>query len=308
MKIIYWGTPDFAVLPLKNLLEHNFNVVAVVTIPDKSAGRGLKPRSSSVKLYAESKNLPVLQPETLTEEPFITTLRELNADLFVVVAFRILPEVVFSMPRCGTFNLHASLLPSYRGAAPINWAVINGETKTGVTTFFLNKGVDTGEIILQKEVAISDNDTAGTLHDKLMRVGSELLIKTCRNIKNKAVFCVKQSEQNVTRAPKLTKQNTEIQFTSSAKEIYNFVRGLNPYPAAWITLKIPPIGLNAICKIYEIETYNCTHTELVGSLRITPTSLMFYCKDGYISVKNLQIAGKKRMDITDWLRGLHLKS
>lgn len=308
MKIIYMGTPRFAVQPLQKLLQNQFEVVAVVTVPDKPAGRGLKLQQSEVKMYAQSQNLLVLQPENLKSPEFIQQLKLLNADLFVVVAFRILPEEVFCIPQYGSFNLHASLLPSYRGAAPIHHAIINGEKVTGVTTFFLNKGVDTGEIIHQQTIDIDNNDNVGTLHDKLMNIGAEVVVKTCFDIQNGTVKTQKQPENGISLAPKLTRENTQIKFHWQGKQIYDFVRGLNPYPAAWTTIFIPQLNIETTCKIFEATYHKTSHQFKTGTMEIHPieNSFKIYCSDGYLSILRLQPAGKKSMTVEEWLRGLHL--
>ncbi len=290
LRIVYMGTPEFAVAPLEALVKEDFDVVAVVTTPDKPSGRGLKAHESAVKQYAQSIGLPVLQPEKLKDEAFLEALRSFEPDLGIVVAFRMLPEVVWAMPRLGTFNLHAALLPAYRGAAPINWAIINGEMRTGVTTFFLNAGMDTGEIIAEREVDILSWDNAGSLHDKLMKVGAELVVDTVYCIKDGTVVGGQQPEiDNLPVAPKLTRENTKIDFTKTGTEIVNLVRGLSPYPAAWTELKRGD-------EVVPIKVFSATTTR-------TKDALVMACSDGEVYITELQIAGKRRMSAAEFLRG-----
>jgi len=297
MRIIYMGTPEFAVAPLKALVESGRNVVAVVTMPDKPAGRGHHLQFSAVKEYALSVGLPVLQPEKLKDEAFVEQLRSYRADLQIVVAFRMLPEVVWAMPRLGTFNLHASLLPQYRGAAPINWAVINGEKQTGVTTFMLKHEIDTGNIILQEKIAIGDDENVGSVHDRLMTLGTDLVLRT--------VDLIDQSDANHTPlpttaqesieagllrpAPKIFKDTCLIDTGKTVREVHNFVRGLSPYPAAWCNLTIGGTTYENV-KVFATEQ---------GDGPIT-----LRCADGLISLTELQLPGKKRMKAKDLLNGL----
>ena len=270
LKIVYMGTPDFAVEPLRRLVEDKYNVVGVVTMPDKPAGRGHKLQFSPVKQYAVDNNLHVIQPEKLKAEEFVNELRSLNADLFIVVAFRMLPEVVWAMPRLGTFNLHGSLLPQYRGAAPLNWAVINGEKETGITTFFLTHEIDTGKIIQQEKIAINEEDNVGTIHDKLMIMGGDLVLDTVKNIIAGTIAPKPQeelyaSESELKPAPKIFKETCHLDFNNPTENIHNLVRGLSPYPAAWANLTAE--GKEDVqMKIYETKKEICQHNETPGTL------------------------------------------
>lgn len=298
MKIIFMGTPDFAVASLKKLVENGCEVVAVVTAPDKPSGRGLQMNETPVKKYAVSQNIPVLQPEKLKNPEFLEQLRSFDADLQVVVAFRMLPEVVWAMPHKGTFNLHGSLLPQYRGAAPINWAVINGETETGVTTFFIEKEIDTGKIIFADKTPILPEDNAGTVHDKLMEIGADLVLKTVRAIEAGDYPQVPQPQDiELKSAPKIFKETCEINWNQSAERIHNFVRGLSPYPAAWTLLQ------GKVCKIYKTQIVD--NQELSSESFVTDGKkyLMFRCADRMLAVEELQLEGKKRMGIEEFLRG-----
>jgi len=310
MRIIYMGTPDFAVAPLKTLVDSGFNVVAVVTGEDKPQGRGRKVLPTPVKEFALEHGIPVLQPSRLKDEAFLAELKSYNADLQVVVAFRMLPEVVWAMPKLGTFNLHAALLPQYRGAAPINWAVINGETKTGVTTFFLDKDIDTGKIMLKEEVDILPEDNAGTLHDKLMVVGSELVKKTVEMIISGEVKTVAQSElideKTVLKpAPKIFKEDCRLDFSKDGISIKNLVRGLSPYPAAFTTLKIKDKEMNV--KVFEVGFEPDSSEKETGKV-ITDNKkfIKISCQNGYIQLLDIQLEGKKRMKIEEFLRGVKL--
>ena len=306
LRIVYMGTPEFAVESLKRLVEGGYNIVGVITMPDKPMGRhGSVLQPSPVKQYAVSQGLKVLQPEKLKNEEFVAELRSLNADLQIVVAFRMLPEVVWSMPRLGTFNLHASLLPQYRGAAPINWAVINGET--GITTFFLKHEIDTGEIIDQVRVPIADTDNVEVVYERLMRLGGDLVLKTVDAILEGSVKTIPQEELaqvgELRPAPKIFKETCRIDWTIGVKRIYDFVRGLSPYPAAWTELYqegADPIML----KIFETEKLFCEHSLAPGTI-VTDCKTYFKIasSDGYVNVLSLQLAGKKRMEINDFLRG-----
>ena len=304
------GTPDFAVAPLKTLVDSGFNVVAVVTGEDKPQGRGRKVLPTPVKEFALEHGIPVLQPAKLKDEAFLAELKSFNADLQVVVAFRMLPEVVWAMPKLGTFNLHAALLPQYRGAAPINWAVINGETKTGVTTFFLDKDIDTGRIMLKQEVDILPEDNAGTIHDKLMVVGSELVKKTVEMILSGDVKTVAQSElissDTVLKpAPKIFKEDCRLDFSKDGISIKNLVRGLSPYPAAFTTLKIKDKEMNV--KVFEVGFEPDSSEKEVGKV-ITDNKnfIKISCQNGYIQLLDIQLEGKKRMKTEDFLRGVKL--
>lgn len=314
------GTPDFAVEALRQLVEGGYNVVGVITMPDKPAGRGHKIQYSPVKQYALEQNLPLLQPEKLKDEAFVQALREWKADLQIVVAFRMLPEVVWSMPRLGTFNLHASLLPQYRGAAPINWAVINGDTETGITTFFLKHEIDTGEVIQQVRVPIADTDNVEIVHDKLMMLGGKLVVETVDAILNGVVKPVPQEEMAVVGelrpAPKIFKETCRIDWNQPVKKVYDFIRGLSPYPAAWSEL-VSPEGEVVVVKIFETEKYirnegkRCRNSRgcfcKVGSIE---TDGKKYIKvavpGGFVSVLSLQLPGKKRLKTDELLRGFRL--
>lgn len=309
LRIVYMGTPDFAVESLRALVEGGYNVVGVITMPDKPVGRhGSVLQPSPVKEYALSQNLPVLQPEKLKDEAFITELRALNADLQIVVAFRMLPEVVWDMPRFGTFNLHASLLPQYRGAAPINWAVINGDTETGVTTFFLTHEIDTGKIIRQKHLPIADTDNVGVVHDALMTIGAGLVTETVDLLLAGKVDAIPQEEffkdaAELRPAPKIFKDTCRINWGQPLKKIYDFIRGLSPYPAAWTDL-VAPDGSRLALKVYETEKHPASHNHATGTILTDAKSYIDVAvKDGYIRLLSLQLAGKKRMGVKDFLNG-----
>jgi methionyl-tRNA formyltransferase len=302
LRIVFMGTPEFAVATLKTLVENDYNVVGVITAPDRPAGRGQKLNASDVKKYALSQHLKVLQPTNLKDDNFIAELKALNANLQVVVAFRMLPEAVWHMPEYGTFNLHASLLPDYRGAAPIHWAVINGETKTGVTTFFIDEKIDTGAIILQEETAIDANETVGILHDKLMTIGSQLVLKTVKLIENGAVSTTIQPKSDIEKtAYKLNKDNCKIDWTASVATIYNKIRGLNPFPSAWCYLENGDDSFAV--KIFEVEKAIENHSKSIGHIEILKDSLKVYAQDGYISIKEIQLPGKRKMDVKSLLNG-----
>ena len=308
LRIVYMGTPDFAVAPLRRLVEEGYNIVGVVTMPDKPAGRGLHMQASAVKRYAVEAGLPVYQPEKLKDPQFVETLRSLAPDLGIVIAFRMLPEIVWAMPRLGTFNLHASLLPQYRGAAPINWAIINGEKESGVTTFLLNHEIDKGAILCQQRVAIDEDDDAGMLHDKLMNAGTDLVIETIERIASGAIAPVDQQaiEPQVVRdAPKIFKETCRIDWSASCDTVRNLVRGLSPYPAAWSELHkegASPIGV----KIFRVHAETCPADRLPapGTLVTDGRTFMKVASaDGYLFLDELQLAGKKRMAVADLLRG-----
>ena len=303
------GTPEFAVASLKALVEGGYNVVGVITMPDKPMGRhGSVLQSSAVKQYAESVGLPVLQPEKLKNEEFLQQLRAWNADLQIVVAFRMLPEVVWNMPRLGTFNLHASLLPQYRGAAPINWSIIHGDTETGVTTFFLTHEIDTGKIICQKRLPIADTDDVGIVHDKLMAMGADLVVETVDLILEDKTEAVPQEQfyregEELRPAPKIFKETCRIDWQQSTKAVYDFIRWLSPYPAAWTEL-VAPDGKCMVLKVYQTEKRLATHTFPVGSIHSDGKSYVDVATaDGYIRLLSVQLAGKKRMPIHDFLNG-----
>jgi len=299
------GTPEFAVASLKSLHEEGFNVVAVVTAPDRPAGRGQKLQESDVKRYAKEIQIPVLQPEKLKDPVFIEQLDSLKADLYVVVAFRMLPEIVWSKPPCGTINLHASLLPQYRGAAPINWAIINGENKTGVTTFFIEKEIDTGYIIHKEEIEITEEDNAGTLHDKLMQMGASVLVRTVTAIIAGNYPKISQHSGDVLKtAPKIFKEHCKINWNNQVATIYNFVRGLSPYPTAWTIFANQQTNETFSAKIFETEKEPATHNLQPGTIVSDEKRwLKVALQDGYLNIKNIQAEGKKRLNIEEFLRG-----
>lgn len=310
LRIVYMGTPDFAVESLRRLVEGGYNVVAVITMPDKPAGRGHKIQFSPVKEYALSQGLPILQPERLKDEAFIEQLRSLHADLQIVVAFRMLPEVVWNMPPMGTFNLHASLLPQYRGAAPLNWAIINGDTETGITTFFLKHEIDTGEIIQQKRIPILPEDNVGTIHDKLMVLGADMVVETVDAILVGTVKPIDQAsiqtDEPLRPAPKIFKDTCHIDWSKPCIQIHNLVRGLSPYPAAWCEW-VSPEGNRLGVKIFRTTPVPASHSFEPGSVHTDGKSRIdIACADGYVRIEELQLAGKKRMAAADLLRGFHL--
>jgi len=305
------GTPDFAVESLKILVENKYDVVGVITMPDKPAGRGHKVQFSPVKQYALEQNLHLLQPEKLKDEAFLQELRSLQADLQIVVAFRMLPEVVWDMPKFGTFNLHASLLPQYRGAAPINWAIINGDKETGATTFFLTHEIDTGKIIQQEKISISETDNAGIVHDRLMEMGARLVKKTVDMLVEGKIDAVDQAQfihsgLELKAAPKIFKETCQIDLSWNVERVYNFVRGMSPYPTAWLELQFPNQQEKMILKVFETEKEICNQELAIGTVI---TDGKKYAKvalsDGFINLKSVQMAGKKRMEIGELLRGMH---
>lgn len=306
LRIVFMGTPGFAVASLRRLVEAGYNIVAVVTTPDKPAGRGLRLQQSAVKEYALSVGLPVLQPVKLKDPAFVEEFRALDADLGIVIAFRMLPEVIWAQPRMGTFNLHASLLPEYRGAAPINWAVINGDTHTGVTTFFLNAEIDKGDVIDRCEVAITPDDTAGTLHDKLMEVGAGLVTETVDRIAAGDALPQSQpaADSGLKPAPKIFKDDCRIDWVRNPAEIHNLIRGLSPYPAAWSAMRRTGADEEIAVKIFlslpEFSIHENPHGEIFSDGR---TFINVACRGGYISILELQAAGKKRMPVEEFLRG-----
>jgi methionyl-tRNA formyltransferase len=305
MRIIFMGTPDFAMATLQSLVENGFEVVAAITAPDKPVGRGQKMSESPVKKYALSRGIPVLQPEKLKNKAFLEELANYKADLQVVVAFRMLPEAVWAMPKMGTINLHGSLLPQYRGAAPINWAVINGEIITGVTTFFIEKEIDTGNVIFSENIEIKATDTAGDLHDRMMWIGGDLMVKTVKAIESGVYPSVKQDfSQELKPAPKIFKETCKIDWQQDAKAIYDFVRGLSPYPAAWTTLD------GKVLKIFETEIVNEELLELDNlvfeefKLKTDHKKhLLIQTSNSFLAIKSLQLEGKKRMSTEEFLRG-----
>ncbi|MBO5537581.1 MAG: methionyl-tRNA formyltransferase [Prevotella sp.] len=312
LRIVFMGTPEFAVETLKSLVEGGYNVVAVVTQPDKPVGRhGSVLRAPAVKEYALSKGLPVLQPEKMKDEAFLSELRAYKADLQVVVAFRMLPEVVWAMPRFGTFNVHAALLPLYRGAAPINWAIINGETKTGVTTFFLDHDIDTGRIIMQKEFPIPDNADVEYVYDGLMKLGAGIAIETIEKIlagdgKVESMPQVVSTECELPHAPKIFKETCQINWNQPAKRIYDFVRGLSPVPAAWTMLHEESGETGVMMKVYQTaKTGKPVGTALPGTIQKAQNCMLVATADEWIELKSIQLAGKKRMEVRDFLNGFH---
>ncbi len=310
LRIVFMGTPEFAVESLRALVENEYNVVGVITMPDKPAGRGHKIQYSAVKEYALSQNLPLLQPEKLKDEDFLKELRNLKPDLQVVVAFRMLPEVVWNMPKHGTFNLHASLLPQYRGAAPINWAIINGENETGATTFFLTHEIDTGKIILQKKIEISDTDDAGSVHDKLMRLGAEMVCETVDQVIENKTQAVPQEEliavgEELKPAPKIFKETCELKFDMNVTDAHNFIRGLSPYPAAWAEVQFPQLSDKINIKIFETRPEKQNHSFTPGKLIIEgKKSAKIALQNGFLHLNEIQAPGKKRMKIGDFLNGI----
>lgn len=309
IRIVYMGTPDFAVEPLRLLLQNGYNIIATVTAPDKPAGRGQKINQSAVKRFALENDLPVLQPDKLRDPDFVTNLKSLNADVFIVVAFRMLPEAVWSLPRLGTFNLHASLLPNYRGAAPINWAIINGESKTGVTTFLIDKEIDTGKILLQQEAGIGVDETAGELHDRLMFVGAKLVERTIEVLASERAEPILQ-EKLVTQgsaikpAPKLFKETTRIDWTKPTATTHNLIRGLSPYPTAWSELRRyeePSLGAKIFkSRIIKEKTHGVDLGKIISDEK---SYLHVACSDGTISIEEIQVAGKRRLTVSEFLLG-----
>lgn len=307
LRIVFMGTPDFAVTILHELLEAGYKVAGVITAPDKPAGRGRKLNESAVKVYSISRGLKILQPTNLKSPEFLEELKALKPNVQIVVAFRMLPKAVWDLPEYGTFNLHASLLPQYRGAAPINWAIINGEKSTGVSTFFLDEKIDTGAMILQKGVSIGKDETAGNLHDKLMHEGAKLVLETLNLIKNDEAVPRKQQEsKELKEAPKLTRDNTKINWTVSIDDIFNLIRGLNPYPSAWTDLKngkdILPV------KIYKVEKLEETHNLETGILVVENKEMKVAVKNGYIKLLEIQMPGKRKMKTRDLLNGYEFES
>jgi methionyl-tRNA formyltransferase len=302
LKVVFLGTPEFAKTALEAIHQSHHEVVGVVTVADKASGRGQKINQSPVKVFAAENNIPVFQPEKLRNPEFLEELKKLDADVFVVVAFRMMPKVLFEMPRMGTFNLHASLLPDYRGAAPINYAVINGEEKTGATTFFINEKIDEGNILLQEEIPVLENENAGSLHDRLMEMGSKLVVKTLDGLAENSIIEKPQPEvEHPKNAFKIFKEDTRIDWTKNSKEVHQFVLGMSPYPAAFTTLKIgeEEKGL----KIYNGKFEVSEHGKPVGSLEISKNDFKIYTKDGIYFPLELQLEGKKRMNIKDLLNG-----
>ncbi|UAB83180.1 methionyl-tRNA formyltransferase [Zunongwangia sp. SCSIO 43204] len=305
LRILFMGTPDFAVEGLAKILEAGYNVVGVVTAPDRPAGRGRKLNQSAIKKFALTKGLPILQPTNLKSDEFEAQLKELNPNLQVVVAFRMLPEKVWKFPEYGTFNLHASILPEYRGAAPINWAVINGEKTTGATTFFIDEKIDTGNIIQSKEIEIEATENVGSVHDRLMKLGGELIVDTLKLIESGEVKTIPQNkEEDPKPAPKLTRENTKIDWTQSTSTIFNLIRGLNPYPAAWCFLQN---GDKMNVKVFDSEMILKEHVEKPGKISIENHQIKAATKDGYVFINEIQLPGKRKMKVKDLLNGLRLE-
>lgn len=299
MRIIFMGTPDFAIPSLEILLRNNYDVLAVITAPDKPAGRGQTVQFSPVKKFSLEKNLRILQPKKLKDETFFSELKKINPNLQIIVAFRMLPESVWKLPKMGTVNLHASLLPHYRGAAPINWAIINGEKETGVTTFFLRHEIDTGDIVFQEKIPIGENDTAGTLHDKLQTLGAELVLKTVRAIeKNDFPKTPQQEIREIKSAPKISKEDCRINWNQPTKKIYDFIRGLSPHPCAWT------VWNEKVFKIYFGNYKISSHDKKTGELETdNRTYLKIFTADGWMEIIEIQLEGKKRMHVDEFLRG-----
>jgi len=308
LKVVFMGTPEFAVATLDALVNSSHKVIAVVTTPDKPAGRGQKLQTSAVKQYAQENNIPVLQPDKMKDENFLEQLQNLDADIFIVVAFRMLPEQVWSLPYLGTINLHGSLLPQYRGAAPINWAIINGEKETGVTTFFIDKEIDTGLIIEQEKIKISPNETAGELHDRMMLIGGKVVIRTLDAMERRSIKPMPQSKYinsatKLKAAPKIFKETCKIDWSKEGQTIFNQIRGLSPYPAAWSILKAES---SMVTKIFEAVFITEKHKYQPGKI-ITDnkTNLMVAVADGFVAIKTLQLEGKKKLSVEEFLRGFH---
>lgn len=304
LKVVFFGTPDFARASLEAIHTSAHEVVGVVTVADKASGRGQKVHQSPVKTYAVEHDLPLFQPEKLRNEEFLSQIQSLNADIFVVVAFRMMPKVLFSMPRLGTFNLHASLLPDYRGAAPINYAVINGETKSGVTTFFINEKIDEGNILLQAETEISPEDNAGTLHDRLMEIGAKLVVETLDGLAEGKLTEIPQNQkENPKTAYKIFKEDTKIDWEKEVEVIHNFIRGMSPYPAAFTVLEVG--GEQKILKIFKGKFQKIEHSKENGEIEISKNEFKIYAKNGVYFPEELQLEGKKRMNLKDFLNGFH---
>ena len=306
LRIVFMGTPEFAVSSLKALVEKGYNVVGVVTAPDRPSGRGLQLHHSDVKKYAQSCGLPLLQPEKLKDESFLQELKSLNADIQIIVAFRMLPELVWKMAPLGTFNLHGSLLPLYRGAAPLNWAIINGDQETGVTTFLLKQEIDTGNILFQEKVRIGPDETVGELHDRLMLLGADLVIRTVDALADGTIIPLPQFSLNIEserlHAPKIFKESCKIDWKKPVVVISNLVRGLSPYPAAWTNFT--GVASETGVKIFKASVESCGHHCQPGEiLSDNKTYLKIACADGFLHIKDLQLAGKKRLDIAPFLRG-----
>ncbi|MEM6629031.1 MAG: methionyl-tRNA formyltransferase [Bacteroidota bacterium] len=299
MRIVFMGTPEFAVATLETLFEAGYEIVGVVTAPDRPAGRGNRLKASAVKEFAEEKGLPIFQPVKLRDPNFVNAMENLRPDLMVVVAFRMLPELIWSIPKIGTFNLHASLLPDYRGAAPINWVLINGETRTGATTFFIDKQIDTGKLLLQRELEIPFGWNAGDLHDELMKIGAGLVLDTVKGIESGTLQAFPQDDSLFLHpAPKIFKEDCRIDWRQSAPKVYHFIRGLSPYPTAWTELE------GSSVKIFAAELGNWLEDDPEpGTIRVDKDGLYVACADRWLQILSLQIPGKKRMETADFLRG-----
>ncbi|MEN8121124.1 MAG: methionyl-tRNA formyltransferase [Bacteroidota bacterium] len=314
IRIVYMGTPDFAVAPLKELVDNNYNVVGVITAADKPAGRGKKIRESAVKIYAKKQDITILQPEKLKDPEFNQQLSDLKPDLQIVVAFRMLPEIVWQLPKLGTFNLHASLLPQYRGAAPINWAIINGDKKTGLSTFLIDKEIDTGRILLQEEIKITNTDNAGSLHDRMMQKGAKLVAQTVNLVSEGVVAPKKQNElisdvSLLKQAPKIFKDDCKINWQQEGEGVYNFIRGLSPYPTAWTIFQSMNSDKILSAKIFETEWIKEEHglfpTDIDSDMK---SYFHIAVPNGFIAIKSIQLEGKKRMNIADFLRGFDIEN
>ena len=302
LKVIFFGTPEFAKTSLEAIHQSHHDVVGVVTVADKASGRGQKINQSAVKVFAVENNLPVCQPEKLRDAEFLEEIAKLNADIFVVVAFRMMPKILFEMPQMGTFNLHASLLPDYRGAAPINYAVINGEEKTGATTFFINEKIDEGNILLQKEIEISVEENAGELHDRLMVMGAKLVVETLDGLAENSIQEKPQPEvEHPKNAFKIFKEDTRIDWTKNSETVHNFIRGMSPYPASFSTIKIGDD--EKFLKIYKGTFENDSHSKDPGTLEIDKHQFKIFTKDGFYLPEEVQLEGKKRMSVKDFLNG-----
>ncbi len=307
LRIVFMGTPEFAVEGLRRLIEGGYTVVGVITAPDRPAGRGRKLKESAVKTYAKAKGLQVLQPTNLKDPEFLETLHSLKANLQIVVAFRMLPRAVWSLPEYGTFNLHASLLPQYRGAAPINWAIINGETETGVTTFFIDEKIDTGALLLQKKIGIAPEETAGELHDRLMVVGAELIVETVKAIAAKTLTPVEQPMgEELKAAPKIHRETCKIDWNLPLAEIYNHIRGLSPYPTAWTSLKNGEETMDV--KIYQADITITSHQLSIGQIVVLDSSMKIAVEDGFLELREIQLPGKRRMRVSEMLNGFQIHS
>ena len=311
LRLVFMGTPDFAVGILDALQGSIHEITAVITVADKAAGRGQKLKESAVKIYAQANNLTILQPEKLKDEHFLAQLKELQADLFVVVAFRMLPKEVWKMPAFGTINLHASLLPNYRGAAPINWALINGDEETGVTTFFIDEAIDSGKIIAQEKVKISSSTNAGELHDELMSVGAELTLKTVAAISQQTHTVIYQDKfdgKDFKMAPKIFKEDCEISWQETVENVHNKIRGLSPYPAAWTKLKNTKKNEILLVKLFTSKTIENNGLSLTGNLQEHADGILFPCNNGFICITELQVEGKRRMTYKEFLAGNEIKN